>query len=209
MVKAHNLIPAKGGKRFIGTDRHAVGIAATGKSDLVCDISDAGACILSHAPFFDDHTAFALQLIGIKRYLICHVREDLKALFQVFGIIGGHFELIHSEVIAGHGIQTIGKTHADGGEVVHHFAFSKILGAIKGHVFSEVGQAELIVIFQHAARVHPETQFHAIGGFGVFDDVVFKTVFQSAMQDIRIGCQGHFCQLRRQLRAQDAERDEE
>ncbi|MNK97192.1 hypothetical protein D3C87_1175100 [compost metagenome] len=51
-------------------------------------------------------------------------------------------------------------------------------GTVEGHVFREVGQALLVVIFQDGTGFHHQAQFHFLRGTGIFLDVIGQAVRQ-------------------------------
>ncbi len=186
LVETYYFISCKRSKHFVGTDRGTIRITAAGKSHCRDGVRNPALSSLAHTPFFDDHAALFLQFLLSKTHFTRHIGKDQKAFFQLLLVIRGNLELVHSKIVTRHGIQAIGKAHADGGKVIYHFASAKMGTAIESHVLGEMRQTLLILIFDDAADIHEQTQLCPVLGFGVFHDIICNTILQNSGKDIRI-----------------------
>ena len=88
------------------------------------------------------------------------VLQNLEGLFEDLRRVGGDREHVDSFVEARVGVDVRAQLHANR-QVIHQLLLGEVLCAVERHVLHEVGQSQLIVIFQHGAGFHDEPQLRS------------------------------------------------
>ncbi len=114
------------------------------------------------------------------------VFQYLQTFFYQFWFIGGYRKDINCFIKTCIGIQVGTKLYADALQVVYQFILRKAFGAIKVHVFHEMGKAQLVIIFHDGSGVDHQAQFHSLFGFTVMPYVISHTIGQPANFYFRI-----------------------
>jgi hypothetical protein len=82
------------------------------------------------------------------------------------------------------------ESHADTLHVVHQLLLVEMLGAVEGHVLSEVGQPLLVILLEHGARLDHQAELRSIPGLRVLAYVVAQSVPQCPDLDGGVRRQG-------------------
>ena len=164
-------------------DRQTLGIARTvehlGQQHLVDAVIDA----FADAQFLEHDPALAVEVGVVHRQTVGPVFQHLEALLHHFRVVGGDGQDVHSFVERGVGIEVGAKFDADRLQVRYQLVAFEIGGAVEGHVLGEVGQALLVVVFEHGTGFDHQPQFELVFGARVFMDVVSEAVGQLAGVD--------------------------
>ena len=109
---------------------------------------------LSSAPLFQNHAALQLHLVMLEGHSVGPVAENLKCGLDNFGIVSRNLQPVSGVIVAGLRVQVATEGAADGFEVFDDLLLGKALRAIERHVFYEMRQPTLIVLFQDRADLH-------------------------------------------------------
>ena len=87
-------------------------------------------------------------------------------------------------------IQVVAIFHANALQIADDVVAFKVGGAVKGHVFKQVSQALLVVVFLQATCFYHQPQFGMAGRRLVLPDKIHQTIGQFSDADVGIGAQG-------------------
>ena len=164
-------------------DGGAVGVAGALQQDRHLLVADAGLGAETETPFFQHHTAFLLDLVGREGDVVRPVFHDQHRPIDDVEILGRDLQLVDRFIEARVRVHVRAEAHAEaldeGGDVLA----GEVRCAVEGHVLDEVGQASLVVVFEHGTGVHHQAQLGAAFRRAVAADVVLKAVGQSAGAD--------------------------
>ena len=193
-------------------DRHAFRIARTVQQLGIQDLVHAVAGALAQARLFQHDAALAVDVGRIEFQAMRPVFQHEEALFQVFLLVRRNRQHVHGFIETRVGVQVGAELHADRLQIRNQLIALEMRGAIEGHVFGEMRQALLVVIFEDGAGFHHQAQLHFLGRTGIFLDVVGQAIRQFpdghfwcqwqgvAQTDFRLGHAG--------ARQQDGARDQ-
>ena len=191
-VKAHEFFAVGAFDALLGADRQPFGIKRAIKKLRQHLVENPLEGAAAEPPFFDHHTFFLLDLLGVEADAVGPVFEDQKTLVEQGGIVGRHGEHVDGFIKRRVGVEVGAKTHADALQVVDQLVFGQVAGAVEGHVFEEVGEAPLVFVFEHGPGVDGEAQLGAFFRFGVLPDEVGEPVAELALADGRVERQLRF-----------------
>ncbi len=137
-------------------------------------------------PLFNDNAPLLVDLIGIESHPLRPVAQNLKRLHYHLRTVCGHSEHIDRLIKTGIGVEVWTETHADGFHIVHQFLFREVLGAVESHVFYEMSDTLLIIIFQYRTGVHHQPQFGTLFRFLINTNEVLQSVLKNTCVDLWI-----------------------
>ena len=130
------------------------------------------------APFLDDDAPLLVDFAGVERQVVRPVLEDEQGLLEDLAAVGRHLQDERRVVERRECVQARPELHADRLHERRDLLAGKVLRAVEGHVLDDVRQPELIVLFEHRARVDHEAELGPLRGARVATDVVAQPVLQ-------------------------------
>ena len=77
-------------------------------------------------------------------------------------------------------------SHTDRLEIVDELMFGEVFGAVESHVFDEMGETELIVVFLEGTGIDEQTKLGPLLGTQVAADVIRQPVVELSFEDLRV-----------------------
>ncbi len=136
---------------------------------------------VARAEFFADYAAFRVDFVAFE----CNevrpvVQNQQRRVDHSFAGRRHVLDLVGRVVPARRGVQVVAEFHAHGLQVFRQHLARQVLRAVERHVFEEVGQTLLIVVFLNGAYVMQNVEVCLSLRFFVVADVVGHAVFQLA-----------------------------
>ena len=141
------------------------------------------------SPFRKDDAALAVDAALLECGSLRPILENQQGAIEDARHIGRHPQRVLRVVEVRLGVRVRTDTQAERRQEVDDALLRKVLGALELHVFHEVRQPTLVVVFQHRAGLDHQPKLGAAGGLSVRADVVFQAVRQRA--DEGFGIHGH------------------
>lgn len=130
------------------SDRQAIGVGGVVEEDRDLFVEDTLLGATAEAPFLFDDAAFFVDFGGVESDGGGPVLKDEESFFKDGGVVEGDFEHVDRFIEAGIGIEVGAEAHTDAFEEVDELVFLEVAGTVESHVFEEVGEALLIVVFE-------------------------------------------------------------
>jgi hypothetical protein len=142
------------------------------------------------APPLGEHDrTLALDRGGVEEGAAGPVFEDGQRRVEYLRTIGRHAQRVLRVVEAGHRVRVRAEAQADRRQEVVDALSGKMARPLELHVLDEVGEAALIVVFEHRSGLDDQPQFGLARGPGIGPDIEAQPVGQAADQDL--GIDGH------------------
>ena len=139
-----------------------------------------------HPPFRQDDAALAVDAALIERGALRPVLEDEQRAIEHAGHVGRHPQRVLRVVVAGRRVRVRTDAKTERRQEVDEALLRKVPGALELHVFDEVRQPLLIVVFEHRTGLDDEPQLGAVRRLAVRAHVIAQAVRQRADDHFRI-----------------------
>jgi len=139
-----------------------------------------------HPPFRQDDAALMVDAALVERGALRPVLEDEERAIEHTGHIGRYAQRVLRIVIARRRIRVRADAQAQRRQEIEEALPRKVPCALELHVFDEMRQPLLVVVFQHRAGLDDEPQLSAVGRLRVCAYVVAQAVRQRAGHDLGI-----------------------
>ena len=143
-----------------------------------------------HAPLGEDDAALTLDGVLIERRGLRPVLEHEEGAIEDARHIGRHPQRVLRLVVTGRGIRVGTDPQAERRQKLNDALLRKILGAFEQHVFDEVGDALLVVVFEDRTGFDDEPQFGLVRRLAVAAHVVPQPVRERTDEHFRIDGHG-------------------
>ena len=162
-----------------------LGVAADGLDELH---RGAPRSAVARTQLLHDDAAFGVDLIGLQGDEVRPVVEDQQGRIDDTLTRGGDIlDVVDGLIPAGSGVEVGAELHADGFEIRRKLFSGEVFGTVEGHVFEEVGEALLGVVFLDGADVVDDVEIGLTLWFFVVADVVGHAVFEFTRAEFGIG----------------------
>ena len=162
---------------FHQTNRHAMTIFAAGIEFGQTAFENAHHSTRAHAPFFVNHATFLLNLFLFEQQTARPVSQDEQARIDVASFHRNIVDVVDCLVSRGVSVEVFSKLHTNAFAVFDELSvFGKVLRTIEGHMFEEVRQTALVVVFLHRTHLLCNVEVHLSFRFLVVADVVGQSV---------------------------------
>ena len=168
------------------SDGEALGIARVLEQDGQLHVQHAGACAEAHAPLFQDDAALFLDLGRIEGDGVGPILQDQQRPVDHVGIVGGNLQLVDGLIKAGVGVDVRAEAHARRLQKCDDLLLREVTRAVEAHVFHEVREAPLVVVFENRTRADDQPKRRAALRLLVGAHVVAQTVGERADGNPRI-----------------------
>ncbi len=139
------------------------------------------------APFFVDNAAFGIDFSRFEAQGAGPVVEYQQAAV-LYRCAGNRYVryVVYGFIEAGVCVQVVPEFDSDGLKVVDDSLSGEILSAVEAHMFKEVGEAALVVFFEHGAYFLSYVEIGLSLWAVVVADIVGEPVVEVAYADLRI-----------------------
>ncbi len=139
-----------------------------------------------HPPFRQHDPALVIDAALVERGTLGPVLEHEQRAIQHPVHVGGHAQRVLGVVVARGRVGVGPDAQAERGEKIEDALARKVPRALELHVFDEVRQPLLVVVFEHRPGVHDEAQLGPARRLAVRAHVVAQAVGQRAERHLRI-----------------------
>ena len=143
------------------------------------------------APFFGDDSTLGVDFVTVEGQVVRPVVKNQQAGVQQIYVRGGHgADVVHRFVLGGVGVEV-----ATEGDTVFFQGRDdalarKVFRAVEGHMFQEMRQTVLGIVFEKRAGVTDNVETGPFFGLFVVTEVVGNAVGQLANHDVWVRRQG-------------------
>ena len=168
------------------SDGEAAAVAAVGHQFLEVLHEDAREARVAHAPFAVDDAALLVDLLAVEREVVAPVVEDKQTGVDGSLACGYVVNIVDGLLDAGVGVELSAELHADALEVLDERAVGEVCGAIEAHVFEEVCEAALALLFLDGAHLLCNVEEGLVLRLFVVADVIGEAVVEVAYAHLRV-----------------------
>ena len=166
---------------FHQTNGHAIAIFAAGIEFGQTAFENAHHSTRAHAPFFVNHATFLLNFFLFEQQTAGPVCEDEETRINVASLHRNIVDVIDCFVSRGVSIEVFSKLHTNTFAVFDELSvFGKVLRTIESHVFEEVCQTALVVVFLHRTHLLGNVEVYLSFGLFIVTNVVGQSVGEFA-----------------------------
>ena len=166
---------------FHQTNRHAIAIFAAGIEFGQTAFENAHHSTRAHAPFFVNYATFLLNLFLFEQQTARPVCQDEQTRVDVASLHRNIVDVVNCLVSRSISVEVFSKLHTNAFAVFDELSvFGKVLRTIEGHMFEEVRQTALVVVFLHRTHLLRNVEVHLSFWFLVVADVVGQSVGEFA-----------------------------
>ena len=162
---------------FHQTNRHTMTIFAAGIEFWQTLFENAHHSTRAHTPFLVNHATFLLNFFLFEQQTTRPVSQDEQARIDVASFHRNIVDVVNSLVSRSISVEIFSKLHTNAFAVFDELSvFGKVLRTIEGHMFEEVRQTALVVVFLHRTHLLRNVEVHLSFRFLVVADVVGQSV---------------------------------
>ena len=134
-----------------------------------------------------DDLAFGVDFGRFEKKVVGPVMKDEQARVLSTGTGGRNIgDVVDCLFHAGGGVEIRAEFHADGFEIVDQVFSGEMCGAVEAHVFKEVGQTALVVLFEDGSHFLGDVEIGLTFGIFVVTDVIGQPVGEFPDAGLRI-----------------------
>ncbi len=140
----------------------------------------------AQAQFLQYHRRFGDDRVVLQRGALRPILQHAETGFEVFFLAGGNGQDVYRLVETGIGVQVGTELDADRLQIGNQLMLLEVLRSVELHVFGEMCQALLVVVFQDRAGLDDEAQFDVFLRLAILENVVMQAIRQYALLQRRI-----------------------
>ncbi len=190
LVELPQALGREGADAVRRADRQALGVARALEQHRQLGLQETRVGAEAEAPLLQHHAALLVDLVGLESDAAGPVLEHEERSIDDVGVVGRDLQLEDGLVEAGVGVDVRAEAHPGRLQERDDVLLGEVLRPVERHVLDDVGQATLIGVLEHRARVDDEPQLGASLRLGVAADVVAHPVRQRADRDPRVDGNG-------------------